>query len=130
MSDLNAPNPVRAIALTTGTTTVTASAVVRDRFGNFVDLARTGLWTTSAPPMLTLTPMSGWVTTLSRGSGILGSADSARIIVTSGALLPDTAMVTIQFFPTCAPPVADPASGPYQLVDTVYLTSATPGDEI
>jgi fibro-slime domain-containing protein len=131
VADLNADNPQGSIHLPLSQDTGKAYAVLRDRFGNYVDLARNALWGSLAPATAAVAPdpLHPWIGLITRGASA-ATTDSTYLTASYGTLTPDTVKVVVDFTLRCAQPEANPPGGDYFQSVSVTLTTSTAGAQI
>ena len=128
-NSLNAPDTVERISVSLNEDSATAYAVLRDKYGNYVDLARSAQWSSESPSKIGAKPTQGkkWIGIVSRGTG--GQAtDSARITASQGGLKSDKAWAVVEFKLQVATPTIYPPGGDFAGSITIdSITSATDG---
>jgi fibro-slime domain-containing protein len=128
-NSLNAPDTVERISVSLNEDSATAYAVLRDKYGNYVDLARSAQWSSESASKIGAKPTQGkkWIGIVSRGTGGQ-TTDSARITASQGGLKSDKAWAVVEFKLQVATPTIYPPGGDFAGSITVdSITSATDG---
>jgi hypothetical protein len=133
--DLWTPQRAQHVDLPVGTNADTLWAVVRDHYDNFVDSARSAVWTPRDGQIATAARLGGkaWVGQVGRGPGVF-AYDTTWVVVSQGSLRPDSVVVRVQNPDITGPSITSAlyylgnppgVSGPRR-ADTLIITFSEP----